>query len=225
MQTAYMSLGEACERLRIPPRTFRQLMADFGDLLEAPRPSADGRLQELSVETVDQLHDILQLRSRGVPVEAIRARLAVGPLGTEADWLGTVNEVAATADAATAEPPPEPQPEPATVQMSGEIAPPAMSPPVAAPPSAAQSNNAPAVEVPAAIEAAVLDRHADLLNKLERLTHELSQSEQRRVDDRDRLLTVLMRTQVEIQQLRHEMAAQASRRDRKQPSWVARWFA
>lgn len=220
MQTAYMSLGEACERLRIPPRTFRQLMADFGDLLEAPRPSADGRLQELSVETVNRLHDILELRSRGVSVEAIRARLTAGSLTEPVKGAGAEAEVAATAEAAL------------PVQRAEHAAPPAPTAPrEPTPMPSAHSDRGsasvppPPPAAPAGVDTALMHRHSDLLEKLERLTHELSQSEKRRVDDRDRLLTVLLKTQVEIQQLRQQMAAQVSRRDRKQQSWVARWFA
>lgn len=228
MPTAYMSLGEACERLRIPPRTFRQVMADFGDLLEAPRPSADGRLQELSVETVERIDAILQLRSRGVPIEAIRARLAAGSLDENNDLTGSAAEVAATAEAVI-ERPAAPETGPAETPPAAPdgiegTAQPGTAPAVPADPATAPAVSA-APEPAPAVDAALLQRQEDLLQKLERLTQELAESEQRRVDDRDRLLTVLLRTQVEIQQLRHEMAAQASRRDRKQQSWVARWFA
>lgn len=227
MQTAYMSLGEACERLRIPPRTFRQLMADFGDLLEAPRPSSDGKLQELSVGTVDTLQHIMELRNRGVSVEAIRSELQAGSPasadGTEqraavAEAAGAGAEVAATA---AASPTPNelaeagPQPGDETLQSGSDRS---AADKAAVQPTAAQ----PSVTGP---DAALLAQQQELLGKLEELTTALSQSEKKRIDDRDRLLTALMRTQVEIQQLRHALAATASRRDRKQQSWVARWFA
>lgn len=232
MQTAYMSLGEACERLRIPPRTFRQLMADFGDLLEKPRPSADGKLQELSVDAVDTLQEILELRNRGVSVDAIRARLEAGPesLADVSDNPIAVTEATGgeAEVAATAEAPRRPGPEAAIdTPVSPAASPPepdtaetpdATPMPAAGRPAVAQ----PAADVP---DAALLAQQQELLGKLDELTAALSQSEKKRVDDRDRLLTALMRTQVEIQQLRYALAATASRRDRKQQSWVARWFA
>jgi DNA-binding transcriptional MerR regulator len=56
-----------------------------------------------------------------------------------------------------------------------------------------------------------------LLDRLEQLQAELAQSERRRVEDRDRLLLALMRTQQEIQHLRVEMAG--PRRSRRKGLW------
>lgn len=55
----------------------------------------------------------------------------------------------------------------------------------------------------------------DLSSHLEHLAKALNRSEERRARDRDRLLTALMRTQQEIQQLRYELVGQRSRRQRK----------
>lgn len=54
-----------------------------------------------------------------------------------------------------------------------------------------------------------------LLEKLDLLAEELMKSEERRIEDRDRLLTALLRTQLQIQHLRSELAGSRSRRDRK----------
>jgi hypothetical protein len=57
-----------------------------------------------------------------------------------------------------------------------------------------------------------------LLDRLEQLQAELAQSERRRVEDRDRLLLALMRTQQEIQHLRFELAG--TRRSRRKGFWA-----
>jgi DNA-binding transcriptional MerR regulator len=59
---------------------------------------------------------------------------------------------------------------------------------------------------------------AAVLERLERLQAELAVSERRRVEDRDRLLTALMRTQQEIQHLRYELAGR--RRERRRGFWA-----
>jgi len=63
-----------------------------------------------------------------------------------------------------------------------------------------------------------------LIEKIEHLSEQLARSEQKRVEDRDRLLMALLRTQQEIQQLRYELVARGTRRDRKRRSFWARLF-
>ncbi|MGE5560294.1 MAG: hypothetical protein ACM3XN_04460 [Chloroflexota bacterium] len=63
-----------------------------------------------------------------------------------------------------------------------------------------------------------------LLARLEELTRELRLSEERRREDRDRVLMAMVRAQQEIEHLRYELAATASRRDRKKKGFWARLF-
>lgn len=63
-----------------------------------------------------------------------------------------------------------------------------------------------------------------LIEKIEQLSEQLARSEQKRLEDRDRLLMALLRTQQEIQQLRYELAARGTRRDRKRRGLLARLF-
>lgn len=63
-----------------------------------------------------------------------------------------------------------------------------------------------------------------LIEKIEHLSEQLARSEQKRAEDRDRLLMALMRTQQEIQQLRYELVARSTRRDRKRRGFWARLF-
>jgi DNA-binding transcriptional MerR regulator len=63
-----------------------------------------------------------------------------------------------------------------------------------------------------------------LIEKIEHLSEQLARSEQKRAEDRDRLLMALLRTQQEIQQLRYELVARGTRRDRKRRSIWARLF-
>lgn len=60
-----------------------------------------------------------------------------------------------------------------------------------------------------------------LIQKIEQLAEQLARSEERRSEDRDRLLMALLRTQQEVQQLRYELAARG-RRQRKRKSWWER---
>lgn len=60
----------------------------------------------------------------------------------------------------------------------------------------------------------VMDAGA-LLQRLEELTREVKLQELRRAEDRDRLLTALMRTQQEISHLRYELVTYRSRKDRR----------
>ncbi len=64
----------------------------------------------------------------------------------------------------------------------------------------------------------------ELLRRLDELNKALAQSESRRLEDRDRLLTALIRTQQEIQQLRYELALASSRKDRRRKGFLARLF-
>ena len=191
-------LGEACERLQIPPRTFRQLMTDFAGLVEGPRPSGDGNLQEISEASVERLRRIVELRARGFSNDKIREEL----------FPEAAPPVEAVAEVAVAESVAEPAPG-AAVGDETEVAPP--------PPASRQ--------VEAAGGRDSLHRHSELLNGLERLSNELERSEEKRVEDRDRLLTALMRTQQEIQHLRFELVSQASRRARKKKGFFARLFS
>lgn len=65
--------------------------------------------------------------------------------------------------------------------------------------------------------------YARLTAELESFAKELRRSEERRAEDRDKLLTALMRTHQEIQQLKYEISLARSRRDRKQRG-LLRWL-
>jgi len=56
---------------------------------------------------------------------------------------------------------------------------------------------------------------------LGRLVSDLQRSESRRVEDRDRFVTALMRTRQEIQHLRYELAAAIPRRQRRRGSFLS----
>lgn len=152
---ARLTLGEVCEAVGVPPSTFRQIVAEFEDLLEDDQ-SDEGDVATLSEATVERLRAIVQWRNQGVPAEEIRARLQGA-------------QVAAAAS------------EPSTSEML-------------------------------------------LLRQLEQLGRALQRSEEQRIEDRDRMLTAMMRTQQEIQQLRYALAAQSSRRDRKKKGLFRRLF-
>lgn len=58
--------------------------------------------------------------------------------------------------------------------------------------------------------------------KLDELARELRLSEERRREDRDRVLLAIIRAQQEIEHLRYELAAAASRKDKKKKGFWAR---
>ena len=61
-----------------------------------------------------------------------------------------------------------------------------------------------------------------LVQRLESLQQELRRAEERRAEDRDRLLTALVRTNQEMQQLRFELARRPRRQRRK--GWLGQLF-
>jgi DNA repair exonuclease SbcCD ATPase subunit len=63
-----------------------------------------------------------------------------------------------------------------------------------------------------------------LIQKIEELESELSRSEEKRLEDRDKTLTTLARTQQELQRVKGEVAAASSRRERKRKSLWERIF-
>lgn len=63
------------------------------------------------------------------------------------------------------------------------------------------------------------DPLATLIARLGQVQAELTRGEERRAQDRDRLMMTLVRTQQEIQQLRHELGETRSRRDRRRGFW------
>jgi len=60
---------------------------------------------------------------------------------------------------------------------------------------------------------------------LRRISDDLRRAEDERVEDRDRLLTALIRTQQEIAHLRQELAASVPRRERKKGGFFRRLFS
>lgn len=190
----WVLMGEACQQLGLPPKAFRQLLAEFGDLTDTPRPSGDGLGQEISESSLGRLKECLERRNRGESVQDIRA--SFGPVQKETPGSPEAPRLSA------------PDPEVAADVSAG---------PVANPPSAATSGRSDFHDLGG-------ETCQSLLRQIESLTHELSRSEEKRSEDRDRLLTALMRTQQEIQHLRFELVAHCSRKDRKKSGLWSKLF-
>lgn len=62
----------------------------------------------------------------------------------------------------------------------------------------------------------------EVVARLEEIKRQLKESDQKRVEERDRLLTALMRTNQEIQQLRYQLLKPMSRKARRRRSFLAR---
>lgn len=80
-------------------------------------------------------------------------------------------------------------------------------------------------EILAGLQTAVTGDPESLDAELAKLAASLARAEQTRRSDRDMLLTALMRTQQELQQLRHELATRERRqaRKKKQSLWARLW--
>ncbi|MGB9867215.1 MAG: hypothetical protein ACPLPR_04830 [Bacillota bacterium] len=62
----------------------------------------------------------------------------------------------------------------------------------------------------------------EVVARLEEIKRQLKESEQKRIEERDRLLTALVRTNQEIQQLRYQLMKPMSRKARRKRSFLAR---
>ncbi|HHV78217.1 MAG TPA: hypothetical protein GXX40_01145 [Firmicutes bacterium] len=63
-----------------------------------------------------------------------------------------------------------------------------------------------------------------LVLKLEEIKRHLKESDEKRTEERDRLLTALVRTNQELQQLRYQLMKPLSRKARRKKSFFARLF-
>lgn len=204
-----LPLYEACESLGVRPKTFRQLLSEFGDLIEGPRPRAGGG-QEIPSASVELLRRALELRSKGRSTAEIRAVLAEA---------SAPSATAATAEAVAGAPVGEAQTGATAAEATGEAALAATVAAPAAPPVRLDSREGAPVRAPGEGGA-----EADWAEKIARLEAELARSEERRIEDRDRILTALARAQQEIQHLRFELAAGGSRKDRRKRGFWSRLF-
>ncbi len=188
-------MGDACEQLGIAPKAFRQLMTEFGDLIDPPRPSTDGLGQEISQGSLGVLKKALERRNLGQSIQEIRAALKA-------------------------------QSDPGAVRDAGLVAAPA-SEVAAGMEQVAATATLPAQGAAAAPLLALAsepETYDELVKRVETLAGELAKSEERRAEDRDRLLTALMRNQQEIQHLRFELVTHHSRKERKKRGFWARLF-
>lgn len=159
----HLSFGEACERLGLPPRTFRGIVEEYSGLLGLREDSGDS-LPEEGVKTLER---IVEWRSAGL-----------GP-----DEIGRLLEQTVGSDA---------------------------------PPCSPRVSNGFLARVPSHRERALLEQA--LPDRIERLVKTIQQCEVKRLEDRDLLLTALMRVQQEIRMLRFELRG-GSRRQRRRGFW------
>lgn len=229
-----IALRDACKKLGLSPGTFRRLLREYEGVPGLPGVEVWGQnskikkgLIRISDNEMEVLREIVRLRQRGKSVSEIKEILLKGDnrsTGTAQKDPGTVHnvdndafnnlsdegfkgiaEAAATSEAVRERPETE----------------------------GAQYTHAALVTVSESTQMGLdLDvvnpanwklnlkeytdvSQNDLMAHLDHLARALNRSEERRARDRDRLLTALMRTQQEIQQLRYELIGQRSRRQRK----------
>ncbi len=192
----YIAFSEVCDDLGITPAQLRDILTTFGDVVGAALCEGAGDAPE-------------EEEAGGEP--PWKALL-------EEDWRPGVEDLDV--------PPGEPSGEPAAGQEGGARDLPANSVALIARIVKLRAEGATDDQIRAAISGGEDPAGAAgrLGSALERLARELEQTEKRRAEDRDRLLTALMRTHQEVRQLRNELAAQTSRKSRKRKSLFSKLF-
>ncbi|MEW6082050.1 MAG: hypothetical protein AB1576_09815 [Bacillota bacterium] len=159
----HVSLGEACERLGLGPKTFRNMVDEYREVLGLSAEEDQG----LPEERVETLERIVEWRSSGLGPEEI-GRLLEETMPSQA------------------------------------------------PPRSSQTSERLLARVPSHRERALMEQ--SLPERLERLVKAIGQSESKRLEDRDLMLTAMMRIQQEVRMLRYELRG-GTRRERRRGFW------
>ncbi|HHY39053.1 MAG TPA: hypothetical protein GX507_09035 [Clostridia bacterium] len=235
-----IALKDACRVLGLSPGTFRRLLREYEGIPGLPGAEAWGSngevkkgLIKIGEDGMKVLKEIVHLRQQGKAVNEIKEVLLKGNSNSSADTAlkdaGTVHKVdnalvdnglntlaseegfKGIAEAAATSEAVRDRPDTGGAQYT----------------QAAVATVSESTQI--GLDLSIIDpanwklnlkeytdgTQNDLIAHLEHLARALNRSEERRARDRDRLMTALMRTQQEIQQLRYELVGQRSRRQRK----------
>ncbi|MGE5484492.1 MAG: hypothetical protein ACM3X4_05710 [Ignavibacteriales bacterium] len=207
-QRDYVTLSKVCEDLGVTPAHLREILARFGDIIGLTAEESGAGRDDGSPPWTELLEEDWR---PGVRAESPQPEGDGGcPEGAAMEGAGPASEAG---DSLAAGGP-------------GAAALPADSVAAIATILKMRAEGATDDEVREAFSpGAQAGRTADRVEMtLQRLARELAQTEKRRAEDRDRLLTALMRTHQEVRQLRNELAAQSSRKARKNKSFLSRLF-
>ncbi|MDQ7792798.1 MAG: hypothetical protein RDU89_00095 [bacterium] len=160
----FFSLQEICVLLNIAPKTFRQLLREYGEFLEWELPDTAEPPRGLPGEVFDRLRTIVTLRAKGDSDESIRRALTVASTGTEAPGV------------------------PLRVAEEKDVA------------------------------------NSVVVALLREIGEDVKRVEDRWQEEREKILTALIRVQQELQTLRYELSTQSSRRSRKRKAFWASLF-
>ncbi len=212
----FYTLQEICVLLNLLPHTFRQIAREYSDLVVPREQVRKGRpVMGLPRADFEVLRQIVEMRSRGVAPEEIRRTIGAGsagvasrPAGEAGDPFEKEREDQAAVDGAADNVAGAPE---ADRLADSEVH------------LAAEAPLAAAVEPVGIVRAGRTSEEA-LLAEMAALRSEMQKLSEQRREERDRLLTALMRTQHELQSLRYEVGVSLSRRDRKRKRGFWAWL-
>jgi hypothetical protein len=205
----FYTLQEICVLLNLLPNTFRQIAREYSDLIIVREQVRKGRkVMGLPRADFETFRAIVELRAKGRSNQEIRAKLGVGPGPADAPVFpaeeqpeeGLSEDVLDGNDNQESHRPSEDSQAEVAATVDGSLA-------------ERLAPGHPAIS----IEKAFLVEIAELKDEIRRM-------DERRREERDKLLTVLMRTQHELQSLRYEVGASLSRRDRKKKRGFWAWL-
>lgn len=227
----FYTLQEICVLLNLLPNTFRQIAREYGDLVVVREQVRKGRtVLGLPRADYEAFRTIVDMRSRGFSDAEIRAAVArlgnLQPGGARApDRAAKSGGPAAVDEGANTEGQPfEPEGDDA-----GEL--PGVGAGEGGLADSGGEREVTAAAGAEALEAFLADQapvgagaEEALLAEIAELKEELRKMDERRRDERDKILTALIRTQHELQSLRYEVGVSLSRRDRKKKRGFWAWL-
>jgi len=230
----FYTLQEICVLLNLLPNSFRQIAREFPDLVQVQEEVRKGRtVLGLPQRDFEVLRAIVQMRGRGLSGDEIREALRRGiPLEaeTERSDAGQERPGEATAEGPRAAAAPASGPASLDDAVGRSLVGDAFQEGGGSEEPAHGGNG----RVGDLDETAVAADDVHTANRLavERalaaeiaaLKGELLKMDQRRREERDKLLTALMRTQRELRTLRYEVGLTLSRRERKKRRGFWAWL-
>lgn len=220
----FFTLQEICVLLNLLPNTFRQIVREFPDLIELEEEVRKGHaVLGLTRGRFEVFRAIVELRGQGHSPEEIRGRVAAM---VEANAAGFAEDGMAAPAGEPGGDGDSPPPDFEIIWDPGDE----REGPLAVPEERAGSESPlgdPSVEAAATVDVASANRLAtekQLAAEIAALKDELLKMDQRRRDERDKLLTTLMRTQHELQSLRYEVGLSLTRRGRKRRRGFWNWL-
>ncbi len=239
----FYTLQEICVLLNLLPNTFRQIAREYGDIVVIREQTRKGRaVLGLPRADFEVLRTIVEMRGRGLSSDEIRAALGRSGRGSAraparavpgegAAESREVSEAAGEGPGGKADPGRKPA-QAAARDWSETGAGHAGEPGAENRVGEATDETLSSLEEGATADASLREgtgqpvtvAEKGLLAEIAALREELRKMDEHRREERDKLLTALMRTQHELQSLRYEVGVSLSRRDRKKKRGFWAWL-